>query len=281
MSAKIIDGKILAANIRADLKVEIERLGGKPGLAVILVGNNPSSQIYVRNKVKACNDLGIESFSYCLPETTSQAELELLVKTVVADGRVNGILVQLPLPKHICEADILSLIPAEKDVDGFSNYNMGNMLLGGECLLPCTPHGIIKLIESTGEDICGKNAVVIGRSNIVGKPASMLLLSKNATVTICHSKTQNLSDITKNADILVVAVGRPQFVNGNMIKPGAIVIDVGTNRVDGKLVGDVEFESASSVAEWITPVPGGVGPMTITMLMHNTVQAYKRANGVK
>lgn len=279
MSAKIIDGKLLASNIRANLKLEIERLGGKPGLAVILVGNNPSSEIYVRNKVKACNDLGIESFSYCLPDTTSQVELEELVKNVVADSRVNGVLVQLPLPKHICEADILSLIPAEKDVDGFSNYNMGNMLLGNECLFPCTPHGIIKLIESTGEDICGKNAVVVGRSNIVGKPASMLLLSKNATVTICHSKTQNLSSITKNADILVVAVGKPQFINGDMIKPGAIVIDVGTNRVDGKLVGDVEFDSASKVAEWITPVPGGVGPMTITMLMHNTVQAYKRANG--
>lgn len=282
MSAKIIDGKALALSIREEIKNEIASFGdNKPGLAVILVGEDPASAVYVRNKEKACEEVGITSYSYRLPATATQVEVEDLVKNLAEDKKITGILVQLPLPRGLDESKILSLIPAEKDVDGFSSVNVGKMLLGEDCLVACTPHGIIKLIKYAGVDIAGKRAVVVGRSYIVGKPVSILLLKENATVTICHSKTQNLAEICRTADILVVAIGKAGFITADMIKQGATVIDVGTNRVDGKLVGDVDFDNAKDVASAITPVPGGVGPMTITMLMYNTVKAYKRGNNLE
>ncbi len=279
MSAEIIDGKALACSMRKEIAEEIKKLSLQPGLAVVMVGDDPSSAIYVRNKEKACEEVGIKSYTYKLPENTPQSEVEDLVKKLVNDAGINGILVQLPLPKHLDVEKILSLIPPEKDVDGFSAQNVGKMFLGEQSLYACTPHGIIKLIKYAGVDIAGKHAVVVGRSNIVGKPVAALLLAENATVTICHSKTQNLKEITSQADILVVAIGKPHFITADMIKEGATVIDVGTNRVDGKLLGDVDFENAKEVAGNITPVPGGVGPMTITMLMYNTLTACKRANG--
>ncbi len=280
MSAKIIDGKALAASIRAQIEKEVSGLTDTPSLAVIMIGNDPASEVYVRNKEKACVEVGINSLVYKLDEATTQEQAEALVKELVARDDIHGVLVQLPLPKHLNEEALLGLIPTHKDVDGFSEANMGKLLLGKECLYSCTPHGVIKLIESEGIDICGKHAVVIGRSNIVGKPIALMLLSKNATVTVCHSKTQNLADICKQADILVVAIGKPKFVSADMVKKGAVVIDVGVNRIDGKLCGDVDFDSVKDVASYITPVPGGVGPMTITMLLYNTLEAYKRANKI-
>jgi len=273
----LIDGKALSAEIRQSLKSRSEvfekSFGRKVGLAVILVGEDPASKIYVGNKIKACEEDGLKSFAYYLPEGASKKEIIELIETLNSDSCVDGILVQLPLPNKSDESEILSHVLPSKDVDGFHAVNAGNLLLGNENLTACTPSGIIELIKSTGISIEGKHAVVLGRSNIVGKPIAMLLLQNNATVTVCHPKTRNISDITKQADILVVAIGKKEFVTGDMIKKGAVVIDVGMNRVDGKLYGDVNFEQASKHASYITPVPGGVGPMTITMLMSNTLKA--------
>ncbi len=284
MSAKIIDGKALAAAVKQEAAQQVEELkarGITPCLAVVLVGEDPASQVYVRGKINDCAQCGIDSRSVRLPETATQAELLAQVKLLAEDPAVHGILVQLPLPAQIDEKTVIDAIPPEKDVDGFSPVNVGRMQIGEPCYLPCTPAGCIRMIESTGIEISGKNAVVIGRSNIVGKPAAMLLLGKNATVTICHSKTRNLEEICASADILMAAVGRAGFVTGDMVKPGAVVIDVGINRgADGKLHGDVDFEAAAEKAAWITPVPGGVGPMTRAMLMLNTVEAARRAAGV-
>ena len=280
MSAKIIDGKALAAQVKQEAAQQVEQLkaqGVTPCLAVILVGEDPASQVYVRGKINDCAQCGMESRNIRLPETTTQKELLAQVKALAQDPAVHGILVQLPLPAQIDEKAVIDAIPPEKDVDGFSPVNVGRMQIGEPCYLPCTPAGCIRMIESTGTDITGKHAVVIGRSNIVGKPAAMLLLAKNATVTICHSRTQNLKEICASADILVAAVGREGFVTGDMVKPGAVVIDVGINRgADGKLHGDVDFAAACEKASWITPVPGGAGPMTRAMLMLNTVEAARR-----
>lgn len=284
MKANLIDGKALAAAVKQEAAEQVATLqaqGITPCLAVVLVGEDPASQVYVRGKINDCAQCGIQSRSVRLPETTTQAELLAQVQELAQDPAVHGILVQLPLPPQIDEKAIIEAIPPEKDVDGFSPVNVGRMQIGEPCYLPCTPAGCIRMIESTGTPIAGKHAVVIGRSNIVGKPAAMLLLAKNATVTICHSKTENLQELCASADILVAAVGRAGFVTGEMVKPGAVVIDVGINRgADGKLYGDVDFEAAAEKASWITPVPGGVGPMTRAMLMLNTVEAARRAAGV-
>ena len=278
MSAQIIDGKALAAATKAEAAAEAAALKAKgiePCLAVILVGENPASQVYVRGKVKDCGECGIKSLELRMPETTTQEELLAKIAELAADKTVNGILVQLPLPKQIDEHAVIDAIPPEKDVDGFSPVNVGRMQTGQPCFLPCTPAGCIRMIESTGTKIDGKNAVVIGRSNIVGKPAALLLLAKNATVTVCHSHTANLKEICANADILVAAVGRAGFVTGDMVKPGAVVIDVGINRTPEGLCGDADFAGVSAKARAITPVPGGVGPMTIAMLLKNTVQSWR------
>lgn len=284
MKAKIIDGRALAAAVKQEAAQQVAQLKEKgitPCLAVVLVGEDPASQVYVRGKINDCAQCGIESRSIRLPEDVTQAELLAQVKQLAEDASVHGILVQLPLPAQIDEKTVIDAIPPEKDVDGFSPVNVGRMQIGEPCYLPCTPAGCIRMIESTGMEIAGKHAVVIGRSNIVGKPAAMLLLAKNATVTICHSRTQNLKELCASADILVAAVGRAGFVTGEMVKPGAVVIDVGINRgADGKLHGDVDFDAAAEKAAWITPVPGGVGPMTRAMLMLNTVEAARRAAGV-
>lgn len=284
MKAKIIDGKALAAAVKQEAAQQVAQLKEKgitPCLAVVLVGEDPASQVYVRGKINDCAQCGIESRSIRLPEDVTQAELLAQVKQLAEDASVHGILVQLPLPAQIDEKTVIDAIPPEKDVDGFSPVNVGRMQIGEPCYLPCTPAGCIRMIESTGMEIAGKHAVVIGRSNIVGKPAAMLLLAKNATVTICHSRTQNLKELCASADILVAAVGRAGFVTGEMVKPEAVVIDVGINRgADGKLHGDVDFDAAAEKAAWITPVPGGVGPMTRAMLMLNTVEAARRAAGV-
>ncbi len=280
MQAKKIDGNALAAQIRQRIAEEAKdfkaKRGRDIGLAVIIVGNDPASNIYVSNKEKACAQVGIRSFIYRLQESASQEEVEQLIFTINGDESVDGLIVQVPLPKHLDEQRALSLVSPDKDVDGFSVGNVGNLALGRRCTAACTPSGIIELIRSTGEKIEGKHAVVIGRSNTVGKPVALLLLAENATVTVCHSKTQNLSEITKTADILVSSVGQKGFVTADMVKEGAIVIDVGMNRVDGKLYGDVEYESVCNVAGYITPVPGGVGPMTVTMLLSNTIKAANR-----
>lgn len=277
MSATRIDGKLLAARLRGEIKIDAEKFerdyGRKIGLAVILAGENPASKVYVRNKIKACEETGIKSMEYYLPDSVSTDELVELVKTLNADESVDGLLVQLPLPVGVDEKAVLGAVTPEKDVDGFHAVNAGNLLLGNPCLAACTPSGIMELIKSTGTTISGKHAVVVGRSNIVGKPIALMLLGENATVTICHSRTQNLVSYMREADILVVAIGKKEFITGDMIKQGSIVIDVGMNREDGKLYGDVEYASASEKAAYITPVPGGVGPMTITMLLKNTVKA--------
>ena len=274
--AKIIDGKALSDKLRLGIRDRVTALkasGIVPGLAVVLAGEDPASKVYVKNKIAACEFTGIKSFAYYLPHDVSQAELDELIVTLNVDPSVHGILVQLPLPKHLDELKALSLISPEKDVDGFHAVNAGKLMLGEKCLSACTPLGIIELIKSTGTDIAGKHAVVVGRSNIVGKPVALMLLKHDATVTVCHSKTRNLADFTRSADILVVAIGRKEFVTGDMIKAGAVVIDVGMNRFEGRLYGDVEFSSAEKIAGYITPVPGGVGPMTITMLLGNTLKA--------
>lgn len=284
MKANKIDGKALAAAVKeesARLVAECRAGGVAPCLAVVLVGEDPASQVYVRGKVEDCAQCGIESRTIRLPADATQAELLAQVQALADDPAVHGILVQLPLPPQIDERAVIEAIPPEKDVDGFSPVNAGRMQAGEPCFLPCTPAGCIRMIESTGVGIAGKHAVVVGRSNIVGKPVALLLLARDATVTICHSRTQNLKEICASADILVAAVGRAGFITGDMVKPGAVVIDVGINRgADGKLHGDVNFEEASAVAGYITPVPGGVGPMTRAMLMKNTTQAAAMQNGV-
>ncbi|MFT9848042.1 bifunctional methylenetetrahydrofolate dehydrogenase/methenyltetrahydrofolate cyclohydrolase FolD [Aneurinibacillus sp. REN35] len=281
MSAHIIVGTEVAEEIRAALKEEVVQLkeqGIHPGLAVILIGDDPASHSYVKGKEKACQEIGIYSEVVRHDASISQEELLQLVEGYNQNPNIHGILVQLPLPKHISETAVIDAISPEKDVDGFTPINVGNMLIGNECYLPCTPHGIIELIKRSGQDIAGKHAVVIGRSNIVGKPVAMLLLQENATVTIAHSRTQDLPSITRQADILVVAVGRAEMIGAEHVKIGAVVIDVGVNRnAAGKLVGDVHFDSVKEVASYLTPVPRGVGPMTITMLMKNTVEAAKKA----
>lgn len=285
MSAKIIDGKEISLKVKEQVKEKAtlfeEKYGRKVCLAVILVGNDPASEVYVRNKIKGCEFTGIKSLSFNLPENATESQVEEVISSLSNDETVDGILVQLPLPKHLNENKILSLIPSNKDVDGFLAENVGKLTLGEETTIACTPHGVMKMLEFSNVDISGKNAVVVGRSNIVGKPMALLLLQKNATVTICHSKTQNIKNICANADILVAAVGRPEFITGDMVKEGAVVIDVGINRVDGKLKGDVNFQEASQKASMITPVPGGVGPMTIAMLLENTYLCACRRESAK
>ncbi len=277
--AILMDGKALAAEKMAELKKRAQALhdAGRPaGLSVILVGDDPASQVYVRNKGKACEELGIYSQTLRLPENTTQEELESCIETLNRDDRVHGILVQLPLPGHLNEAAALARIRPEKDVDGFHVENAGLLFTGQEGVVACTPKGILYMLKKTGVPLSGREAVVIGRSNIVGKPVGMLLLNENCTVTFCHSRTADLSSHTRRADILVAAVGKPRFVTADMVKPGAAVIDVGINRVDGKVVGDVDFEQVEKVAGYISPVPGGVGRMTICMLMENTLEAAER-----
>src|SRR5574337_537424 len=280
-TASIIDGKEVSARVRAELKAEIDDLkqehGLTPGLAVVLVGENPASKVYVRNKTRACEETGIRSFQHTLPDSLSEGDLLDLINELNGSNDVHGILVQLPLPKQINEEKVLEAISPQKDVDGFHPYNMGRLMIGSPLLQPCTPFGVMRLLESIGADLSGKEAVIIGRSNIVGKPMAMMLLRKNATVTICHSRTKDLPEKVRGADIVIAAMGKAQFVKGDWIKEGAIVIDVGINRMpDGKLVGDVDFDGASRKASFITPVPGGVGPMTIAMLLKNTVEAAKK-----
>lgn len=282
--AKIIDGKAISAAVKDQVKAETEKLkeqGISIGLAVVIVGNNPASRVYVNNKKKACETVGFESFEYALPKETTQDELIALVKQLNTDEKVNGILVQLPLPKHIDETAVINTIVPEKDVDAFHPENVGHIMIGDYQFLPCTPAGVIEMLDQSGISVDGKNCVVIGRSNIVGKPMSMLLLKKNGTVTICHSRTKNLSEICRTADILVAAVGKANFVTADMIKEGAVVIDVGMNRLeDGKLCGDVDYNGCFDKAGYITPVPGGVGPMTIAMLMKNTLTSAKKKAGI-
>ena len=286
MEAQIIDGKAVAARIKAALKKDVEQLKNKrniePGLAVIIVGNDPASRVYVNNKKKACAEIGIYSREYALPEETTQQELLTLIESLNQDSQINGILVQLPLPAHLDETAVIHTIDPAKDVDAFHPVNVGKIMIGDFDFLPCTPAGVMELIAESGIDPAGKECVVVGRSNIVGKPQAMLLLHKNGTVTICHSKTKNLKEVCLRADILVVAVGRANFITADMVKPGAVVIDVGMNRLEnGKLCGDVDFEQVKQIAKAITPVPGGVGPMTITMLMRNTMKAAELQHQTK
>lgn len=282
--AAVIDGKAISAKVKSEVKQETEALKAKGisiGLAVIIVGDNPASRVYVNNKKKACAEVGFESFEYALPQETTQEELLALVDKLNKDDTVNGILVQLPLPKQIDEKAVINAILPEKDVDAFHPVNVGKIMIGDFAFLPCTPAGVMELIASTGVEISGKECVVIGRSNIVGKPMAMLLLHKNGTVTICHSKTKNLAEVCSRADILVAAVGRANFVTPDMVKEGAVVIDVGMNRLEnGKLCGDVDYAACFEKAGYITPVPGGVGPMTIAMLMKNTLTSAKIKNGI-
>ena len=282
--AKIIDGKAVSAKVKEQVRKEAEALKNKGieiGLAVVIVGNNSASRVYVNNKKKACEEVGFNSYEYALPEETTEAELLELVEKLNSDDKVNGILVQLPLPKQINENAIINAIRPDKDVDAFHPENVGHIMIGDFSFLPCTPAGVMELIAETGVDVCGKNCVVIGRSNIVGKPMAMLLLHKNGTVTICHSRTKNLAEICSKADILVAAVGKAKFVTPDMIKEGAVVIDVGMNRDEnGKLCGDVDYATCFDKAGYITPVPGGVGPMTIAMLMRNTLTAAKMKNNI-
>lgn len=277
----IIDGKKTAAEIRAQLRGKTaafeEKYGQKVGLAVVLIGEDPASQVYVRNKIRGCEEAGIRSFAHYLPADVTQAEAEELVRALASDDAVHGILVQLPLPRHLNADKILACIPAEKDVDGFSAENIGRLARNEECTVACTPLGVMELLHRYGVELRGKRAVVIGRSNIVGRPMALLLLNADATVTISHSRTVNLAEECARADILVAAIGKPNFVTADMVKEGAVVVDVGINRVDGKLVGDVDFAAVSQKASLITPVPGGVGPMTIAMLLQNAVSCAERA----
>lgn len=282
--SNIIDGKAVSAQVKARIKEETAALkeqGIEVGLAVVIVGDDPASKVYVRNKKRACEEVGFNSYEYALPAETTEEELLDLVKKLNADDKVNGILVQLPLPKHLNDSVIINNILPEKDVDAFHPVNVGKIMIGDYSFLPCTPAGVMELIASTGTEIAGKECVVIGRSNIVGKPQAMLLLHKSGTVTICHSKTKNLKEVCSRADILVAAVGRAKMITSDYIKEGAVVIDVGMNRDEnGKLCGDVDFEDCKDKAGYITPVPGGVGPMTIAMLMQNTLTAAKLKNGL-
>lgn len=279
---KLIDGKRLAHEMRAGIKESVEKYkaesGKDIGLAVVLVGEDPASQVYVRNKIKACEEVGIKSYAYYLDKDTAQARVEELIRSLSVDNKINGILVQLPLPAHLDSKKILELIPYVKDVDGFSAENMGRLSMNEPCLVACTPNGVMKMFESENICLSGKNAVVIGRSNIVGKPMAMLLTNANATVTLCHSKTADLKAKCLEADIVVAAIGKAKFITADMIKEGAVVIDVGMNRDEnGKLCGDVDFENVKEKCSYITPVPGGVGPMTITMLMYNTYLSATRS----
>ena len=294
MSAKIIDGNQIAADIRAEMKQEVADLKAKhgltPGLAVVLVGEDPASVVYVRNKKRGCEEIGINSYEYKLEATAKESEVLDIVQKLNGDRNVHGILVQLPLPKQISESKILNTIVPEKDVDGFHPVNVGKMLIGEPCFLPCTPHGVQELLLRSGNDPKGKHVVVVGRSNIVGKPVTAILMQKkpgaDATVTVCHSSTKNLAEITRQADILIAAIGRAKMITADMVSNGVVVIDVGVNRIEDKstksgfrLVGDVDFDAVKEKASAITPVPGGVGPMTITMLLMNTIESAKRTIG--
>lgn len=284
MTASILDGKALAARITDELKPRAQRLaeaGRRPGLAVVLVGDDPASQVYVRNKIRACEKVGVESLEYRLSAQTSEAELLERIEALNNDDAVDGILVQLPLPAQISSEKVIAAISPDKDVDGFHVASAGALMTGRPGFLPCTPYGVMKIIESAGYDLAGKHAVVVGRSNIVGKPQALLLLQRHATVTITHSRTPDLAQFLRQADVVVAAVGRAKLIKGEMLKPGCLVVDVGMNRDEnGRLCGDVDFESAREVAGWITPVPGGVGPMTIAMLMTNTIEAAERHCGL-
>ena len=285
MAARLIDGKALALQVRERLATEsaavLAKTGMKPGLATILVGDDPASHLYVKSKQKACDAAGIYIDDHKLPASTTQAELLTLIEKENADPKIHGILVQLPLPKHINSKVVLEAVSPDKDADGFHPYNFGRLVEGHPVFEACTPKGVIKMIESTGVSIEGKRAVVLGRSNIVGKPLALMLLQRNATVTICHSKTKDLSGVCREGELLLVAIGKAKFVTADMVRDGAVVIDVGTNRLpDGKVVGDVDFEPVSQKAGWISPVPGGVGPMTIAMLLDNTVESAKRMAGM-
>ena len=281
MTAHILDGNALAKTLRVNFRQEAETLasrGARPGLAVILVGENPASQVYVRNKVNACADAGFYSEKHVFPGDATQADVLAKIRALNADPAIHGILVQLPLPPQFDAEAVLDAIVAEKDVDGFRAENVGALVLGLPCFVPCTPRGAMRLLEEAGVDVAGKEAVIVGRSNIVGKPMAMLLMHAGATVTVCHSRTRDLAAHCRRADILVAAVGKPRFITGEMIKPGAVVIDVGINRLpDGKLCGDVDFDAACAVAGAITPVPGGVGPMTIAMLLANTLESARNS----
>ena len=284
MSAIRMDGKMVSAKVRGSILEEVNKLkeqGVRPGLAVIIVGEDPASQVYVRNKERACEECGFYSEKYALPEETTQEQLLELIEELNQNPRIDGILCQLPVPKHIDDQAIIDAISPEKDVDAFHPVNVGKIMVGNFDFLPCTPAGVMQLLEEYGIDPQGKNCVVIGRSNIVGKPMSMLLLHKHGTVTICHSRTKNLKEVCAQADILVAAVGKADFVTADMVKEGATVIDVGMNRKDGKLCGDVCFDEVNEKAAYLTPVPGGVGPMTITMLMKNTLKAAKLHHGIE
>lgn len=279
MAARLLDGKEMSENLRAKIADRVSVLAQKgiiPGLAVILVGNDPASEIYVRNKGNGCKEVGIYSETITLPADITQKCLEDEIERLNKDKRIHGILVQLPLPSHLNESDALAKILPEKDVDGFHLLNAGKLMTGVQGVLPCTPKGALYMIQQTGIDLSGKEAVVVGRSNIVGKPMAMMLLSQNCTVTICHSKTSDLAAHTRRADILVAAVGKAGFITADMVKPGAVVIDVGINRINGHVCGDVDFDHVKEIAGWITPVPGGVGKMTITMLLANTLEAAER-----
>ena len=281
--AEIISGKLVSSEVRKNIYNEVSEFKSRtsitPGLAVILVGNDPASAVYVRNKHKACLEVGMNSYEITMPENTSEDELLHKIDELNTDKNVHGILVQLPLPKHISEENVINRIDPSKDVDAFHPQNVGKIMIGNYDFIPCTPAGVMELLHFYNVDINGKECVIIGRSNIVGKPMSLLLLAENGTVTICHSRTRNLSSVTKRADILVVAIGKANFVTADMVKPGAVVIDVGINRKeDGKLCGDVDFDSVEKIASKITPVPGGVGPMTITMLLKNTLTAAKKSH---
>ncbi|MCI6842349.1 MAG: bifunctional methylenetetrahydrofolate dehydrogenase/methenyltetrahydrofolate cyclohydrolase FolD [Eubacteriales bacterium] len=282
--AKIIDGKQIAKEVRAEIAAECAELKKKgiiPGLAVVIVGTDPASQVYVRNKKKACEEVGFRSEVFELPEETTEEELLALVKKLNEDVNIHGILVQLPLPEHLDDEVIIANIDPKKDVDAFHPSNVGKIMIGNYDFLPCTPAGVMVLLEKSGIDVSGKECVVVGRSNIVGKPQAMLLLHANGTVTICHSRTKDLAEVTRRADILVVAIGKADFITGDMVKDGAVVIDVGMNRkADGKLTGDVDFATVEPKASYITPVPGGVGPMTITMLLRNTLTSAKKHAGI-
>lgn len=275
---KLIDGKAIASEIRAEIRDEISGMSIRPGLAVVLVGDDPASQVYVRNKHRACEEVGIYSEVYTLPAETSEEQLLGLIDQLNQSPAIHGILVQLPLPKHLDEEKVILAIDPAKDVDAFHPVNVGKIMIGNFDFLPCTPAGVMELIKRSGIDVAGKECVVIGRSNIVGKPQAMLMLHSNATVTVCHSRTKNLPEVCRRADIIVSAVGKADFVTADMVKDGAVVIDVGMNRnAEGKLVGDVAFDEVAPKTSYITPVPGGVGPMTITMLLKNTVTAAKKS----
>ena len=285
MAARLIDGKALALQVRERLAIEsaavLAKTGMRPGLATILVGDDPASHLYVKSKQKACDAAGIYIDDHKLPTNTTQAELLALIEKENADPKIHGILVQLPLPKHIDSKVVLEAVSPDKDADGFHPYNFGRLVEGHPVFEACTPKGVIKMVESTGVSIEGKRAVVLGRSNIVGKPLALMLLQRNATVTICHSKTKDLPGVCREAELLLVAIGKAKFVTADMVRDGAVVIDVGTNRLpNGKVVGDVDFEPVSQKAGWISPVPGGVGPMTIAMLLDNTVESAKRMAGM-